>query len=118
MIDISKFINKAVITEQVEHFVPEHMFNDFALDERLKENIAKRGYVSPTPIQDRDHPGRGFTHKAGDLVRISSPKLGTLLNRVTTSKAAPPWEFGIRDLMNNLARRGLLAERVAERAVL
>lgn len=60
------------------------------------------------PIQDRDHPGRGFTHKTGDLVRISSPRLGTLLNRVTTSKAAPPWEFGIRDLMRNLARRGLL----------
>jgi fumarylacetoacetate (FAA) hydrolase family protein len=62
------------------------------------------------PIQDRDHAGRGFTHKEGDLVSISSPKLGTLLNRVTTSKAAPPWEFGIRDLMRNLARRGLLTQ--------
>ena len=60
------------------------------------------------PIQDRDHPGRGFTHKPGDVVRISSPKLGSLVNRVTTSKAAAPWEFGIRDLMRNLARRGLL----------
>jgi fumarylacetoacetate (FAA) hydrolase family protein len=60
------------------------------------------------PVQDRDYPGRGFTHKTGDLVRISTPKLGTLLNRVTSSKAAPPWEFGIRDLMRNLARRGLL----------
>ncbi len=60
------------------------------------------------PIQDRDHPGRGFTHKVGDTVRISSPKLGTLVNRVTTSKQAPPWTFGIRDLMRNLAGRGLL----------
>ncbi|WP_249341186.1 MULTISPECIES: fumarylacetoacetate hydrolase family protein [unclassified Sphingomonas] len=60
------------------------------------------------PIQDRDHPGRGFTHKDGDLVRIASPKLGTLANRVTTSKAAPPWTFGIRELMRNLAGRGLL----------
>ncbi|MBO9714909.1 fumarylacetoacetate hydrolase family protein [Sphingomonas sp.] len=62
------------------------------------------------PIQDRDAPGRGFTHKEGDIVRISTPKLGTLVNQVTTSKAAPPWEFGIRDLMLNLARRGLLAQ--------
>ncbi|MEI9852301.1 MAG: fumarylacetoacetate hydrolase family protein [Sphingomonas sp.] len=62
------------------------------------------------PIQDRDHPGRGFTHKEGDVVRISAPKLGALVNRVTTSKAAPPWEFGIRDLMRNLAARGLLAQ--------
>jgi fumarylacetoacetate (FAA) hydrolase family protein len=62
------------------------------------------------PIQDRDHPGRGFTHKMGDAVSISSPRLGKLVNRVTTSKAAPPWDFGIRDLMRNLAARGLLTE--------
>ncbi|ATY34522.1 fumarylacetoacetate hydrolase [Sphingomonas psychrotolerans] len=61
------------------------------------------------PVQDRDHPGRGFTHKEGDMVRIATPKLGALVNRVTTSKAAPPWEFGIRDLMRNLVARGLLA---------
>jgi fumarylacetoacetate (FAA) hydrolase family protein len=61
------------------------------------------------PVQDRDHPGRGFTHKEGDMVRIATPRLGALVNRVTTSKAAAPWEFGIRDLMRNLAARGLLA---------
>ncbi|WP_420822566.1 fumarylacetoacetate hydrolase family protein [Sphingomonas gei] len=61
------------------------------------------------PVQDRDHPGRGFTHKQGDVVRIATPKLGALVNRVTTSKAAAPWAFGIRDLMRNLAARGLLA---------
>jgi fumarylacetoacetate (FAA) hydrolase family protein len=60
------------------------------------------------PVQDRDEPGRGFTHKEGDVVRISTPKLGTLVNRVTTSKAAPPWRFGLRELMRNLAQRGLL----------
>jgi fumarylacetoacetate (FAA) hydrolase family protein len=63
------------------------------------------------PIQDRDHPGRGFTHKIGDTVAISTPKLGKLVNRVTTSKDAAPWEFGIRDLMRNLASRGLLAAK-------
>jgi fumarylacetoacetate (FAA) hydrolase family protein len=50
----------------------------------------------------------GFTHKEGDLVRVSTPRLGVLENRVTTSKAAPPWNFGISDLMRNLAQRGLL----------
>jgi len=60
------------------------------------------------PIDDRDEPGRGFTHKPGDVVRISTPKLGTLVNQVTTSKAAPPWRFGVRELMRNLAARGLL----------
>ncbi|KQN81984.1 fumarylacetoacetate hydrolase family protein [Sphingomonas sp. Leaf62] len=61
------------------------------------------------PVQDRDEPGRGFTHKPGDVVRISTPSLGELANTVTTSKAADPWNFGIRDLMRNLARRGLIA---------
>ena len=60
------------------------------------------------PVQDRDDPGRGFTHKMGDIVRIHAPRIGTLVNRVTTSKAAPAWSFGIRDLMRNLAKRGLL----------
>jgi len=60
------------------------------------------------PTDDRDEPGRGFTHKKGDVVRISAPKLGTLVNRVTTSKEAPPWRFGARELMRNLASRGLL----------
>ncbi len=60
------------------------------------------------PTDDRDEPGRGFTHKKGDLVRISAPKLGALVNRVTTSKEAPPWRFGVRELMRNLASRGLL----------
>ena len=62
------------------------------------------------PVDDRDEPGRGFTHKPGDVVRIATPKLGALVNRVTSSAAAPPWAFGVRDLMRNLAGRGLLSE--------
>jgi len=60
------------------------------------------------PTQDRDVPGRGFTHKVGDVVRVSTPRLGVLENKVTTSKDAPPWNFGVGDLMRNLAQRGLL----------
>ena len=61
------------------------------------------------PTQDRDEAGRGFTHKLGDEVRISTPKLGTLVNTVTTSRDAPAWTFGTRSLMHNLSGRGLLA---------
>ncbi|MBW4331596.1 fumarylacetoacetate hydrolase family protein [Stakelama sp. CBK3Z-3] len=61
------------------------------------------------PVQDRDNPGRGFTHKMGDVVTIRSQRLGALVNPVTTSKDAPPWTMGIGALMRNLARRGLLA---------
>ena len=62
------------------------------------------------PTEDRDEPGRGFTHKLGDKVRISTPTLGTLANIVSTSRDAPAWKFGARALMRNLADRGLLRE--------
>ncbi len=60
------------------------------------------------PVQDRDTPGEGFTHKTGDRVRISTAKLGGLVNRVDNSDRVPPWEFGALELMRNLAARGLL----------
>ncbi len=55
-IDVSKFINKTVITEEAVVFIPEHMFKDFQIDERLKQNILAKGYNAPTPIQDRVIP--------------------------------------------------------------
>ncbi|WP_300116035.1 fumarylacetoacetate hydrolase family protein [Sphingobium sp.] len=60
------------------------------------------------PVQDRDEPGRGFTHKVGDRVAISTPRLGKLVNEVVTSKDAAAWDFGVIALMTNLAARGLL----------
>lgn len=60
------------------------------------------------PTKDRHGPGQGFTHVVGDLVTISTPRLGALVNRVNTSDAISPWTFGTLALMTNLARRGLL----------
>jgi fumarylacetoacetate (FAA) hydrolase family protein len=65
------------------------------------------------PTQDRPLPGRpagqGFTHVVGDVVRISTPDLGTLVNPVNTSDKIPPWTYGVRALMQDLARRATLA---------
>lgn len=60
------------------------------------------------PSKDRDEPGRGFTHKPGDLVTISSPHLGALFNTVELCTRIPQWDFGAWSLFKNLARRGLL----------
>ncbi len=60
------------------------------------------------PVQDRDRPGEGFTHKTGDIVRISTPTLGCLVNRVDRSDRLPPWTFGSRALIQNLSARGLI----------
>ena len=61
------------------------------------------------PVDDRGAPGSGFTHKVGDVVSISAPELGTLVNEVATCDQAEPWTFGTGALMANLARRGVLA---------
>ena len=61
------------------------------------------------PTQDRHGPGQGFTHVVGDQVCVSTPLLGALVNQVTTSDQAAPWTYGVRALMQDLARRGLLA---------
>jgi fumarylacetoacetate (FAA) hydrolase family protein len=58
------------------------------------------------PTQDRHGPGQGFTHVVGDVVSVSTPQLGTLVNQVTTSDQAPAWTYGVGALMRDLARRG------------
>ena len=52
----------------------------------------------------------------GDVVAISTPRLGKLVNRVVTSKDATPWTFGVSSLMANLAARGLLTMKEKETA--
>jgi fumarylacetoacetate (FAA) hydrolase family protein len=60
------------------------------------------------PVKDRHGPGLGFTHAKGDRVEISTPKLGKLVNWVTSTSECPEWTFGVTALMRNLAKRGLL----------
>ena len=60
------------------------------------------------PTEDRDQIGEGFTHKIGDVVRISNSRLGALINEVNLSEKISPWTFGLGELMGNLAARGLL----------
>ena len=60
------------------------------------------------PVEDRDAPGQGFTHKMGDRVTISNAELGALVNTVRLSTECPPWTFGVAALMRNLSSRGLL----------
>ena len=61
------------------------------------------------PTKDRDGKGLGFTHKTGDVVAVSSPLLGRLINQVQPCDQVAPWTYGTRALMRNLAKRGLFA---------
>lgn len=54
-INPSRFIKAAKLTE-AEVYTPQHQFNDFAIASLLKENLARKGFVTPTPIQDQTIP--------------------------------------------------------------
>jgi fumarylacetoacetate (FAA) hydrolase family protein len=60
------------------------------------------------PVQDRDAPGQGFTHKRDDIVTVAAPQLGKLVNRMRMSDDCEPWTFGVGALMKNLAERKIL----------
>lgn len=52
----SRFVKKAVEPSIAAPVEPAHKFSDFAISDRLKQNIAKKGYTKPTPIQDQTIP--------------------------------------------------------------
>ncbi len=60
------------------------------------------------PVKDRGGVGKGFTHKMGDKVSISTPSLGTLTNTVRLSTECPEWTYGASHLMRDLAKADLL----------
>jgi len=71
--DVSKFINKVSVTETSEVFQPEHAFNDFEINDKLKAAIEKKGYKIPTPIQDKAIP---HILKGADIVGIANTGTG------------------------------------------
>lgn len=52
-IDSRRFINKAVPVIPDTPETTEHRFSDFGFHEDVQKNVAKRGYETPTPIQDK-----------------------------------------------------------------
>jgi fumarylacetoacetate (FAA) hydrolase family protein len=54
------------------------------------------------PTEDRHNDGNGFTHRPGDRVEISTPKLGTLVNWVNYCDAIPPWNYGVNKFIKYL----------------
>lgn len=72
-VDLSRLVNKATAPAEVEVYTPTHAFADFAIDERLKANIANKGYVHPTPIQDQSIP---HVLEGKDIVGIANTGTG------------------------------------------
>ena len=93
-LDINAFINKAVVVEETEqHFLPEHSFVGFPIDERLKKNIVSKGYSDPTPIQDRAIPhilqGRDVVGIANTGTGKTAAFLIPIINKVIKNPREP-----------------------------
>lgn len=54
------------------------------------------------PTADRLGAGKGFTHLEDDLVVVSNPSLGSLINRTGVSERLPRWDYGIRSLWQDV----------------
>ncbi len=72
-IDVSRYINKNVVPSAKVTYTPKHSFADFALEEGLKKQVLKKGYVTPTPIQDQAIPE---ILKGNDVVGIANTGTG------------------------------------------
>jgi len=72
-IDPTKFINKAIANEGVEHFTLEHKFQDFKINQRLMTAITVKGYNIPTPIQNKIIP---HIIESSDVVGIADTGTG------------------------------------------
>lgn len=57
------------------------------------------------PTLDRRGQGMGFAQRVGDVVRVSAPQLGSLVNRVARSDQIAPWTYGATALLQDLLRR-------------
>jgi len=57
------------------------------------------------PTEDRASERSGFTHKVGDRVEISTPKLGTLVNWVNYCDDIPEWSYGVHELIHYLRQK-------------
>jgi superfamily II DNA/RNA helicase len=52
-IDENLFIQKTVVSAPKDVYVPKHTFSEFLINDQLKKNIAKKEYITPSPIQDQ-----------------------------------------------------------------
>lgn len=71
-IDPRRFVRAAKPREEVT-YVPQHTFEDFAVEELIKNNLTIKGFVQPSPIQDQAIPvGLG----GQDIVGIANTGTG------------------------------------------
>jgi len=72
-INPASFVRKAEPVAEVKAYEPKNRFADFELHDHIKKNISKKGYSTPTPIQDQAIP---HILKGSDVVGIANTGTG------------------------------------------
>jgi ATP-dependent RNA helicase RhlE len=90
-IDPKRFIQAARPVEQVE-YTPTHQFEDFAVNDTIKANLRSKGFVTPSPIQDKTIP---HVLDSRDVIGIANTGTGKtaafavpLLHRLMSAKGS------------------------------
>jgi ATP-dependent RNA helicase RhlE len=99
----SRFVKAARIVE-AEAYTAIHSFDDFAVHEVIKSNIARKGFITPSPIQDQAIP---IALKGHDIVGVANTGTGK-----TAAFAIPI----INMLMNDAAANALIMAPTRELA--
>ena len=90
--DPSLFIKKVEEQTAAQAYISKNSFSDFAIENRLKMNIEKKGYVTPTPIQDQAIPyileGRDVIGTANTGTGKTAAFLIPLINNVLAKKTS------------------------------
>lgn len=102
-IDPARFVAIARITE-AEVYIAKHQFTDFEIDPILKSNLAAKGYITPSPIQDQTIP-----HALDDKDIIGIANTGT---GKTAAFALPM----LHKLMHNKSAKALVIAPTRELA--
>ncbi|MDO8650345.1 MAG: DEAD/DEAH box helicase [Candidatus Berkelbacteria bacterium] len=69
----SRYINKSEDLPIELPYVSTHSFDDFGLNNQIVERVIRRGYVTPTPIQDRAIP---FVMAGSDVIGLADTGTG------------------------------------------
>lgn len=52
-IDVTRYINTNAVQTSTSAYTPQYRFGDFPIESQLQKNIQAKGYILPTPIQDK-----------------------------------------------------------------
>jgi ATP-dependent RNA helicase RhlE len=89
-IDINRFISKAQAARPADVFVPRYSFADLKISDVLKRKIEKRGFATPTPIQDQAIPailaGRDVIGLANTGTGKTAAFLIPMINKILSNR--------------------------------